>query len=202
MSASKYDPKAFDWSASAYADADRYLARRAEVIATLGPPLQPGDTLLDLACGDGGLADYLPAGVRYIGVDASESMVAAARARGRDVVHGDLNEYVPPSRVAATSCFRAIYYARDRRAFFELVRSYTDKKLVFDLNPRQFAASEVRADAHAAGFARFDARPFFVPQRHALAPPLAWLLQALERAGPLTRALLRVRFTYVCSASP
>ena len=38
---------------------DAYLAHRAELVLALGPQLAPGDTVLDLACGDGGLADYL-----------------------------------------------------------------------------------------------------------------------------------------------
>lgn len=197
----KYDAQASSWSASAYADADRYLARRAATIASLGPPLEPGDTLLDLACGDGALARFFPQGVRYVGVDASGAMVAAARAAGRDAVQADLNDYAPPEQVDVTSCFRAIYYARDRRAFFERVRGYTRKKLVFDLNPRQYRLADVDSDVRAAGFDRFETRPFFVPQRHALAPPLAHLLEALERSGPLAQALLRVRFTYVCAAS-
>ena len=60
---------------------------------TLGPRLEPGDVVLDLACGDGGLGDFLPE-QRYLGVDASAEMVAAGRARGRDVVLADLNDYV------------------------------------------------------------------------------------------------------------
>ena len=50
----KYGPQAEDWSEEAYADAQAYLAHRAALIAALGPPLGPGDTVLDLACGDGG----------------------------------------------------------------------------------------------------------------------------------------------------
>ena len=42
-----------------YADAARYLRHRAELVVALGPPLEPGDDVLDLACGDGGLADFL-----------------------------------------------------------------------------------------------------------------------------------------------
>jgi SAM-dependent methyltransferase len=201
MTSAKFESKAADWSASAYGDAERYLSRRAAAIVTLGPPLVAGDTLLDLACGDGGLADFLPPGISYRGVDGSEAMVAAARARGREVARGDLNEYAPTAEVAATSCFRAIYYANDRRRFFAHVRSYTRKKLVFDLNPRQFRLADVRADAYAAGFTGFVATPFFVPQRYALPPPLAHVLQALERSGPVARAVLRARFTYVCAAS-
>jgi SAM-dependent methyltransferase len=198
---SKYEPRAAAWTETAYADAAAYLRHRAELVLSLGPRLAAGDTVLDLACGDGGLATFLPAGVRYIGVDSSEAMVAAARARGVEAVRGDLNDYQPEQPVAATTCFRAIYYAHDRKAFFERVAGYTERKLVFDLNPRQYRLADVRADLVAAGFWRLDVRPFFSPQRVALPPPLAAILRTLEGWGPFARLLLLVRFTYLCSAS-
>jgi hypothetical protein len=197
----KYDAQSDGWSKRAYADSASYLAHRAETILRLGPQLHEGDTLLDLACGDGGLGDFFPAWLTYKGVDASEPMVAAARASGRNVVRADLNDYVPPQEVAAATCFRAIYYARDRRAFFALARSYTERKLVFDLNPRQFRLDDVRADLRAAGFEQLVLRPFFAPQRVRIPSPLAAGLRRLEGADPLARLLLRFRFTYVCAAS-
>jgi SAM-dependent methyltransferase len=196
---SKYAPKAAGWTEREYADADAYLAHRAEVICTLGPELEPGDAVLDLACGDAVLAEHLPEQV-YLGVDSTPEMVDAARARGHDAVQGDLNDYEPPQPVAAALCFRAIYYARDRRAFFERVERYTTKKLVFDLNPRQYKLEDVRADLEAAGFDQLALRPFFVPQTAALPSPVCRLAVALERSGPIARLALRVRFTYLCAA--
>jgi SAM-dependent methyltransferase len=195
----KYAKGADRWSDDAYADGRTYLARRADLVRTLGPALAAGDLVLDLACGDGGLGDFLPE-QRYAGVDASPEMVEAARRRGRNVVRADLNEYEPPEPVRATTIFRAIYYARDRRALLERIAGYTETKLVFDLNPRQYLLADVRADLRAAGFDRLALRPFFVPQTRALPRPLALLLRALERSGPLARLLLRSRFTYVCAA--
>lgn len=191
----KYAGKAADWTGTQYADAETYLRRRAELVRTLGPELRPGDVVLDLACGDGGLADFLPE-QRYRGVDASAEMVAAARARGRDVVEADLNAYEPPEPVAATTVFRAIYYAADRRALLERVAGYTTRKLVFDLNPRQYRLADVRADLEAAGLDRLATRPFFVPQTRAPFPGY----RVLERSGPLAKAILRVRFTLICAA--
>jgi SAM-dependent methyltransferase len=195
----KYASQAEGWSEDAYADARSYLAHRAELIVSLGTPLRAGDTVLDLACGDGGLAEYLPT-LNYLGVDASPEMVEAATRRGRAVVLGDLNDYEPPEPVTATTCFRAVYYARDRAAFFERVAAYTDRKLVFDLNPRQYRVDDVRRDLRAAGFERLELRPFFSPQGVSLSGPLAAALRALERTGPLARLLLAVRFSYLCAA--
>jgi SAM-dependent methyltransferase len=195
----KYGPQAEGWTQDAYADADAYLAHRAELIRSLGPQLEPGETIVDLACGDGGLAEHLR-GFRYLGVDASPEMVEAAKRRGRNVVLADLNDYEPPEPVAATTCFRAIYYARDRAAFFRRVSGYTEHKLVFDLNPRQYRVVDIRDDLRAAGFDRLVLRPFFSPQRVSLPGPAAAALRALERSGPLARLLLAFRFSYLCAA--
>jgi SAM-dependent methyltransferase len=200
LSTSKYAPQAERWTDDAYADAKSYLAHRAELVLSLGPELTAGDTVLDLACGDGGFADYLP-GLEYLGVDASPEMVAAAHRKGRNVVRGDLNDYDPPANVVATTCFRAIYYARDRAAFFRRVAGYTEGKLVFDLNPRQYRVADVANDLRAAGFERLELRPFFAPQRVSLPDPVAGLLRGLERNGPVARLILRVRFSYLCAAS-
>jgi len=199
-STEKYAAAAERWSEEQYADSVAYLRHRAELIVSLGPRLEPGDRVLDLACGDGGLADFLRL-YEYVGVDASEEMVRAARARGARVELADLNDYAPPEPVAATTCFRAIYYARDRRAFFRQVAAYTEKKLVFDLNPRQYELREVCDDLAATGFERVALRPFFVPQTVSLPAPIAALLRAAERSGPLARVALHARFTYLVAAS-
>jgi SAM-dependent methyltransferase len=201
----QYARQAGDWTERAYADVGAYLDHRAELIVSLGPKLEPGDLVLDLACGDGGLGEALLArGIRYRGVDATAEMVEAARRRlgeRAEVVAGDLNDYVPPDRVAATTVFRAIYYARDRAAFFAHAATYTDKKLVFDLNPRQYRVEDVLGDLRAAGFGAIELRPFFVPQTVSLPRPVLSLAKTLERSGPLARAALRVRFTYLVAAS-
>jgi SAM-dependent methyltransferase len=200
----KYEPAAERWSDEAYADPAAYLGHRANLVVGLGPRLDPGDRVLDLACGDGGFGEFLLArGLAYVGVDASAAMVEAARLRlgeRAQVELGDLNEYVPSEPVAATTCFRAIYYASDRLAFFRHVAGYTERKLVFDLNPRQYRLEDVRADLRAAGFDALALRPFFAPQRVAPPRPLRALLHAAERSGPLARLALRVRFSYLCAA--
>jgi SAM-dependent methyltransferase len=203
--ADQYARKAAGWSDEEYADARAYLEHRAELIATLGVPLEPGDEVLDLACGDGGLGDFLlERGLGYTGVDAEPAMVDAARRRlgARAVVaQGDLNTYEPSRPVAATTVFRAIYYTDERAAFFARVAGFTERKLVFDLNPRQYRLDAVVAELRAAGLPRVELRPFFVPQTRRLPGPATGLVKAAERSGPLARLALRVRFTYVVAAS-
>jgi hypothetical protein len=201
----QYARQADEWSERAYADSAAYLAHRAELVIDLGARLQPGDEVLDLACGDAGLGELLLArDLRYRGVDSTPEMVEAARTRLGDrapVELADLNDYIPPEQVAATTAFRAIYYAHDRAAFFRHVAGFTEKKLVFDLNPRQYALDDVLHDLRAAGLGNVTLRPFFVPQTVALPRPLGAVATALERSGPLARLALRYRFTYVVAAS-
>jgi hypothetical protein len=201
----QYARQAEAWTERSYADAKAYLAHRADLIVTLGPRLESGDEVLDLACGDGGLGEaLLGRGLRYRGVDSTPEMAEVARRRLGDraeVEVGDLNEYVPPVPVAATTVFRAIYYARDRRAFFAHVARFTERKLVFDLNPRQYRLDDVLADLRTAGLGRVALRPFFVPQTVALPGPVDRVATALERSGPLARLALRFRFTYLVAAA-
>jgi len=199
MTGEKYDTSAERWSETAYADAATYLAHRGDLVLSLGPPLEQGDTVLDLACGDAAAAEHLP-GLRYVGLDASAEMVKAAQLRGRAVVLGDLNDYEPSEPVAATTCFRAIYYAKDRAAFFRRVAEYTERKFVFDLNPRQYRVEDVCAEVRAAGFDQVELRPFFSPQHFSLPRSVASALYALERSGPVARLLLTMRFSYLCAA--
>lgn len=201
----QYTRAAKRWTETQYAAASTYLDHRAELIVSLGDSIAAGEVVLDLACGDGGLGDHLLArGLGYRGVDATPAMADEARRRlaGRaEIEVGDLNTYTPLAPVAVTTCFRAIYYAKDRRAFFAHVAGYTERKFVFDLNPRQYRLEDVLADLRAAGFDRVDLRPFFSPQRVALPRPLAAALRLVERSGPLARLALRFRFSYICAAS-
>jgi SAM-dependent methyltransferase len=200
----QYARKAEGWTDAEYADARAYLDHRAELIATLGAPLRAGDEVLDLACGDGGLGEHLLArGLAYTGIDAEPAMVDAARRRLGDratIGVGDLNSFVPERPVAATTVFRAIYYAHDRAAFFARASRFTERKLVLDLNPRQYAVDLVVAELEEAGFGRVVLRPFFVPQTQRLPGPAVALAKAAERTGPLARLALRARFTYLVAA--
>jgi SAM-dependent methyltransferase len=201
--AGQYARKAGRWSDAEYAAPDVYLDHRAELVASLGVELAPGDEVLDLACGDGGLGRHLLArGLAYRGVDVEPEMVDAARLQlgaAATVERGELDTYAPPEPVAATTVFRAIYYAHDRPAFFARARSYTSTKLVFDLNPRQYRVKDVVAELEAAGFARVVLRPFLVPQTRRLPRAAVRLVAWLERT-PLARLALRARFTYLVAA--
>ncbi len=74
----------------------RQYKEEASFVPDLGAPLldllapKPGESILDLGCGDGTLTlKLLEAGCRVIGIDASAEMVAAARSLGLEAEVGD-----------------------------------------------------------------------------------------------------------------
>jgi hypothetical protein len=95
---------------------------------------------------------------------------------------------------------RAFYYPPDQVAFWRLVRGYTRTKLVFDFDPRAFDRHAIEADLRAGGFEHVVFRPFFLPQRAVPPAPVRAALYALEHAGPVARAALRVRGIWFCAA--
>lgn len=72
------------WEPDDYAKNAAFVpALGAPVVALLDP--RSGERILDVGCGDGVLTEKLiEAGAEVVGVDASDTMVAAARARGID----------------------------------------------------------------------------------------------------------------------
>jgi SAM-dependent methyltransferase len=199
----KYDALADGFSEVEYADPELYADRRARLIVELGPRLQPGETVLDLGCGDAIMARPLAArGLRYSGLDASERMLEAARARnpGLPFALGRIEEYVPTEPVDATFCLRTFYQPADRVAFFRHVAGYTRRKFVFDFRPRTHPAGAVVDDLHAAGFRHVELRPFFLPQRRHVPVAALPLVNALEHGGPLASFVLRRYGRLFCAA--
>lgn len=197
----KYDAIAESYSAHDYADAERYYARRAQLVVEHGPRLERGDTLLDIACGDGGLGRHLLAlDIDYRGVDASERMVEVARRTLGDRVSPGTFDYTPPGPVDAVTIFRSLYLVPDRRAFLAHVRSFTRQKLVFDFDPRAYDTGALLGDLEAAGWSNVAVRPFLMPQRASLPVSVQAALWRLETL-PGARVVTRVRFPLLVSAS-
>ena len=200
----KFDGLARGYSAHDYADPGRY-AERAGVAVRVRPRLPPGATVLDLGCGDANMAEpFLARGFRYRGCDGSAAMIDEARGRLGDRVPLEvarIDEYEPADPVDLTLCLRAFYYPDDRQAFFRQIAGYTRAKFVFDFDPRVYDRAELGRDLRAAGFTTIELQPFFLPQRVAVPAPIRAALTALEHAGPLARAALRVRGIWFCAAS-
>jgi SAM-dependent methyltransferase len=203
-SVEKFDRLADDWSEREYADPEQYAARRAKIVAELGPRLPARARILDLACGDGILAPPLIGmKLEYRGVDASAVMIEEARRRhpGVEFELGSLDEYEPDEPVDCTICLRAFYYAGDRAAFFARIRRFTRTKLVFDVRPQVYDVRAIESELRVAGFTQVELRPFLLPQTRRLPAPARSLAFALERSGPLARLVLRRYGSFFCAAS-
>ncbi len=200
----KYDRVAEGFSDSEYADPAHYNRRRAEAVFAVGPALPVGATVLDLGCGDASFADeVLARGYRYLGVDPSSGMCAAARrrvgARGT-IEQGDFAGYAPSEPVDMTVMLRALYLVEDRVDALRRIGSYTRVKVVFDVSARQLPLDRVEEEVRRAGFDGFDVRPMLVSMRLALPRPVDAALRLLERSGPPGLAVARRRFRICCAA--
>jgi SAM-dependent methyltransferase len=77
------------WSSADYARSAAFVPALGEAALSMLAP-RPGELILDLGCGDGILsARIIEAGASVIGIDSSEEMVEAARARGIDAFLAD-----------------------------------------------------------------------------------------------------------------
>jgi len=200
----KYAALADGFAEHEYADPARYAARRAAVISGLGPPVEAGETVLDLCCADGIMAAPLSdLGLVYSGVDATEEMIEAARKRNPELefVVGRMEKFEPPGPVDVTICLRSFYLAEDRVAFFRRVRAYTTKKFVFDFRPMVFSREEIVDQLRTAGFSRIELQPFFLPQRKAVPGFVLPILSALEHSGPFGLELANRVGCIFCSAA-
>ena len=201
--AEKYDRIAEGFSEREYADPAGYSERRATVIVESAPGLLPGQSVLDLCCADGIMAQPLVRrGLRYEGVDLSERMIDVARARnpGLPFVVSRCEEYEPDEPVDAVVCLRSFYQPPDRLAFFRRVAGYTRGKFVFDVLPRDFDTEPIVRDLREAGFSTVELRPFFMPQRRRLPRVALPVVVGLEQSGPVARLALRRFGTVFCVA--
>jgi trans-aconitate methyltransferase len=72
------------WDAADYVRVGGFVAELGEAALDLLDP-QPGEHILDIGCGDGALTQKIvERGATVVGIDNSESMVIAAKARGLD----------------------------------------------------------------------------------------------------------------------
>jgi len=73
-----------DWDAADYARVGGFVAALGQAALDLLDP-RPGEHILDVGCGEGTLTLKIrEAGASVVGIDNSESMVAAARSKGLD----------------------------------------------------------------------------------------------------------------------
>ena len=97
------------WSAADYAQHASFVPQLGQAALQMLNP-QPGELILDIGCGDGVLtARIVEAGARVIGLDSSEEMVEAARARGVDAFVADAEALDLPHQVERFGQFDAVF---------------------------------------------------------------------------------------------
>lgn len=107
------------WSAETYQRNAAFVpSMAADLVDVLAP--QPGERILDVGCGDGVLTDIIALrGANVIGVDTSESMLAAARARGLDVRPMDGQRLEFDAEFDAVFSNAALHWMRDPDAVLD-----------------------------------------------------------------------------------
>ncbi|HUR42768.1 MAG TPA: methyltransferase domain-containing protein [Aestuariivirga sp.] len=108
--------KAQKWSAETYDAHARFVSDLAgEVLGWLDP--RRGERILDVGCGDGVLTAELAArGAEVMGVDTSDDLLRAAKARGLDVRHMDGQALQFDSEFDAVFSNAALHWMRDGAA--------------------------------------------------------------------------------------
>ena len=156
------------WSADTYERNARFVADLAgDVLAWLSP--QPGERILDVGCGDGALTARLAdLGANVVGIDASESLLEAARARGLDVVRQDVLAMDYSGSFDAIFSNAVLHWVTEpARAIANMRRALTPNgRLVSEFGGHGNVAAIVtamRAAAHRHGGDADLAAPWFYP---------------------------------------
>jgi 2-polyprenyl-3-methyl-5-hydroxy-6-metoxy-1,4-benzoquinol methylase len=200
----KYDRLAEGFAEQSYANLAFDMRRRLMVTIGWGIRLQADDSVIELGCGDGSLAQPLAQyGLQYRGVDLSPRMLVMAEQRLRDAglkaefSVTDVSQLSLISSVdAIVSFMRAFFtYVNDPLTILKRLRPHVRKKVIVDLNPRRDLPiqSAVRM-LQEAGFHKVTWRPFFVPKTKKLPVTVLQALVLCERIPVLRNLPLRWKF--------
>lgn len=99
--------------------------------------LKPGDHLLDVGCGQGVVAGYLPKGVNYTGVDASPSLIKLAKKYSpqKNFIVADATKAYPLKEKASHGiCILSLQNMRDPAAAIRVMSAHVKGKFLFVLN--------------------------------------------------------------------
>lgn len=104
-----------DWNASLYDRKFAFVSAYGQDLATLLNP-QPGESILDLGCGTGQLAQTIAAsGAQVIGIDSAASMIEAARQTFHTIefIVADATDFSFPARFDAIFSNATLHWVAD-----------------------------------------------------------------------------------------
>lgn len=201
----KYSRLAWGFSERSYMNLEEFMKHRLDLVLNWGVPLNRGDWVLELGCGDGYLGCLLASyGVEYWGADIAPGMVEAARERARTQgVHAnffvmDMNSPFIDERFDAIVAFPRTFfkYSQEPLKVLEWMRFHASKKIIVDWNHLcPISLREAVQYVQAVGFAHVAVRPFLVPTSRnipTIAQKLLYVLESLPRLGLL---LTRKKFS-------
>ncbi len=199
----RYDSVSKGFAENQYANVEYFMQHRFKLTTSWGSRLEPGDSILELGCGDGYLASlFVRAGFRYTGVDLSPGMINEAKLKvaqqglPASFQVKDVNELVLEDNYDVIVSFMGSFfrYVKDPQQLLKQLAAHARKKVIVDLNPRTQDAKTARRAMGEAGFRTVDSRPFMVPHTRKVPRVCLKMLTALE-AMPTVNALpLRRKF--------
>ena len=183
------------WNAKDYALNARFVADLAgEVVAWLNP--KPGERILDVGCGDGALTEQLCArGCAVVGVDTSEALLTAARARGLDARLADVQDLPFEAEFDAVFSNAVLHWVREPEAAARSMRKALKPggRLAVEFGGHgnvAAIATALRAASLIHGGAGELAVPWFYPTPDEYAAILGDAGFAVERIGLFPRPTL------------
>lgn len=180
------------WDAKAYERNARFVADLSgEVVAWLAPVA--GERILDVGCGDGVLTEQLAArGCSVVGIDISDDLLAAARARGVDARKEDVRSLPFAAEFDAVFSNAVLHWVREPEAAARSMRRALKPggRLAAEFGGHGNVAAimtALRAGARLHGGDVDLAAPWFYPTPEEYAAILADAGFAVERIGLFPR---------------
>lgn len=165
------DSSTIRWNPDKYEDDAAFVTDLAdEILHWLDA--QPGESILDLGCGDGRISRRLmDAGCSVVGIDSSREMVLRARARGIDARAMDAQLFELDQQFDAAFSNAALHWMPDASAVAKQVRDHlrTGGRFVAEFGGKQNTESLIEAvqSAHKTQYGVPLSMQFYFPDETA-----------------------------------
>jgi len=199
----KYDQLSSQFTEREYKAPATYFGHRLEIIRTWGPPLQEGDSILHIGCGDGYLTRMLAdKGYKVHACDLSEGMLHQTQKRCSGLpVTTSLCDVNRPETLDGppVDCIVAImrsffHYCELPQTTLQTLHRRARKKLIIDVDPREYSVRDATRALKQSGFSNVQMRAFLAPQTQVLPNCLQRFLFKMETVSWFYKPLLWKKF--------